>query len=86
MKHLFKDYENKKPMSECGKRDLEEKDVTTRFRDVTCPKCQKTAAFKRGASHPFYGVSPPKKGRKKAKKSRGNESPTLEEIERDLFG
>lgn len=79
VKHLFRDYRDKKGVGECGARNLPDREVTTKACYVTCTKCINTAAFKKAAKDPFYGVG------QKIKSKRGRNEPTLEDIEEEMF-
>lgn len=57
MIHLWREYKNKRPVTECG-RTVMDKEVTFKACDVTCPKCKGTRAFSVAAKNPFWGVPP----------------------------
>jgi len=85
MKHLLREYENQKGVGECGAKDLPDREVTTRACEVDCTKCMKTAAFRKAAKNPFYGVDLATVS-KKIKKHKEEEEPTLEDLEKEMFG
>jgi hypothetical protein len=71
MKHLLREYVDKKPQGECGRKGLKESEATVKACEVTCPQCHKTKAFARAAKHPHFGLKgkPPKKARKRKPKN-----------------
>ena len=79
--HLLREYDDKKPTGECGKKGLKESESTTKACEVNCAKCQKTKAFKNAAKHPHYGVKT-----EKIRRSLKNVPDDLEDLEKEMFG
>lgn len=72
-KCLLREYEERKPVGECGKKGLKESETTLKANEVGCEKCKKTKAFAKADKHPLYGTHKPKK------------RVTLEEWEEEMF-
>lgn len=65
VRHLLREYENRKGVGECGRKGLNDSEVSSKACEVTCPKCQGTKAFAKAAKHPFFGLNKPKAVRKR---------------------
>lgn len=79
--HLLREYDDRKPTGECGRKGLRESEATTKACEVNCAKCMKTKAFKEAARHPFYGV---KSGKKK--RTFRDIPEDLDDLEKEMFG
>lgn len=79
-KHLLREYDDKKPTGECGKKGLKESEATTKACEVNCIRCMKTKTFALAAKHPHYGVKA-----KKTKRNLRNVPDSLEDLEKELW-
>lgn len=80
-KHLLREYEDRKGVGECGKKELKDSEVTTRACEVNCTKCMKTKAFIIAARHPHYGIK-----KSKPKRNLRSVPEDLEDLEEEMFG
>lgn len=71
MKHLLREYQDRKGIGECGRKGLKDREVTVKACEVTCPRCHETKAFAKAAKHPYFGLKDGKpKTERKARRSK----------------